>query len=243
MTEAEWLTCDDPSRLLGAVGPEGALGLVLSDRKLRLYACACARRIARLFDDPRFLAAIDVAEAFADGFVDERSLSLAHSEALRALAKTNSRHLGLAARDATRPSAAEAAATAFGNAAWTAWKADPLRQQIGPVLEEWRERWEGPSWHAARPAALAAFVPLLRDLVGNPFRPVRLERAWLTRNDGAVRRVAVALYEERAFERLPILADALEDAGCADAELLGHCRGGGEHARGCWAVDLLLGRE
>jgi hypothetical protein len=237
MTEAEWLACEDPSLMLRTSD------FVWTDRQLRLFACACARRVARLFDDPRFLAAIDVAEAFADGFVDERALSLAHSEALRALTRANSSRLGLAARDATRPSAAEAADSAFENAAWTAWKADPLRQQIGPRLEDWRERMEGPSWRAARPAARAAFVPLVRDLAGNPFRPVRLERAWLTRNDGAVRRVALALYEERAFERLPILADALEDASCAVAELLGHCRGGGEHRRGCWAVDLLLGRE
>ena len=59
----------------------------------------------------------------------------------------------------------------------------------------------------------------------------------------AVPRLASALYEDRAFDRLSLLADALEDAGCADAALLGHCRGGGEHVRGCWVIDLLLGKE
>ena len=63
--------------------------------------------------------------------------------------------------------------------------------------------------------------------------------AW---NDGTVRKIAQAIYDERAFDRLPILADALEDAGCDNADILNHCRNGGEHVRGCWVVDLLLGK-
>ncbi len=59
---------------------------------------------------------------------------------------------------------------------------------------------------------------------------------------GPVVAVASGIYAGRAFEDLPVLGDALEDAGCADADFLGHCRGGGRHARGCWAVDLVLGR-
>jgi hypothetical protein len=247
MTEAEWLACDDPARLLQALGPEMAPGFVvgvgrpLSDRKLRLFACACCRHIRHHFDDPRFLRAVEVAEDFADGLVDERALGLAHSDAYRALMKTNSRRLGAAARDATLPDAGAAARAAVESAAWTRWRLDPNREQIGPRLEDWEERGRGPSWLAAQAAARAVFVPLLRDLAGNPFRPVAVERAWLTRNDSAGRRVASAVYGERAFDRLPILADALEDGGCTDAQLLDHCRAGGEHRRGCWAVDLLLG--
>src|SRR5437762_722095 len=63
------------------------------------------------------------------------------------------------------------------------------------------------------------------------------------RGDGIIPRLAQAVYEERAFERLPVLADALEEAGCTDAAILDHCRSPGPHARGCWVVDLLLGRE
>jgi hypothetical protein len=81
----------------------------------------------------------------------------------------------------------------------------------------------------------------LRDIFGNPFQPRRLDAAWLRANDGAVRKMARAIYEENRFADLPILADALEEAGCDDFFLLHHCRSG-EHGRGCWAVDLLLGQ-
>jgi hypothetical protein len=85
-------------------------------------------------------------------------------------------------------------------------------------------------------AVRLAQCDLLRDLIGNPFRPVAVASAWLT---PTVRALAQGVYEERAFDRLPILADALEEAGCADPDLLGHLRGPGPHVRGCWAVDLL----
>jgi hypothetical protein len=81
---------------------------------------------------------------------------------------------------------------------------------------------------------------LLRDIFGNPFRRVSFAPAWRT---APARKLAQAIYDERAFDRLPILADALEEAGCTDAEVLAHCRGGGEHVRGCWPVDLVLGKE
>ncbi|MBL8795191.1 MAG: hypothetical protein JNM56_14900 [Planctomycetia bacterium] len=79
----------------------------------------------------------------------------------------------------------------------------------------------------------------MRDLVGNPFRPVTVNPAWLT---PTVISLAQAIYAERAFDRLPILADALEDAGCDHADILNHCRQPGEHVRGCWVIDLLTGR-
>ena len=85
---------------------------------------------------------------------------------------------------------------------------------------------------------------MLRDIVGNPFRlPPAIEPAWLVWNDGTIRKIVQAIYEERAFDRLPILADALEDTGCDNVELLAHCRGDGPHVRGCWVVDLLLGKQ
>ena len=85
---------------------------------------------------------------------------------------------------------------------------------------------------------------ILRDISGNPFDacPV-LAPAWLEWNDRCVMKLAQAIYDERAFDRMPILADALEDAGCDDADILAHCRGDGPHVRGCWVVDLLLGNS
>jgi hypothetical protein len=65
----------------------------------------------------------------------------------------------------------------------------------------------------------------------------------LTANGGAAARVAGVVYAERRFDELPVLADALEEAGCRDADVLGHCRGPGPHARGCWVVGLILGEQ
>jgi hypothetical protein len=83
-------------------------------------------------------------------------------------------------------------------------------------------------------------VSLLRDIFGNPFRAVAVKSSW---RSSTVVSLAQAIYEEPAFDRLPILADALEDAGCDHADILEHCRGPGPHVRGCWVVDLILGKE
>ena len=83
-------------------------------------------------------------------------------------------------------------------------------------------------------------VAYLRCVFGNPFRPVTLDPAWLTSD---VLLLARGIYADRAFDRMPILADALQDAGCDNDDMLTHCRGPGPHARGCWVVDLLTGRE
>ncbi len=81
---------------------------------------------------------------------------------------------------------------------------------------------------------------LIRDVVGNPFRPVAVDPAWLTSTAVGL---AHGIYDDRAFDRMPILADALQDAGCEDADILGDCRGDGPHVRGCWIVDLVLGKN
>jgi len=82
---------------------------------------------------------------------------------------------------------------------------------------------------------------LLRDILGNPFRPAVMKREWVVANDRSVEAVARAIYQDRAFDRMPILGDALEDADCDDETILAHCRGPGPHVRGCWVVDMLLG--
>jgi hypothetical protein len=84
---------------------------------------------------------------------------------------------------------------------------------------------------------------LLRCIFGNPFRPVALDPAWLVWRSGTIPRLAQAIYDERAFDRLPVLADALEEAGCTDADLLGHLRLPAVHVRGCFAVDAVLRKE
>jgi hypothetical protein len=105
--------------------------------------------------------------------------------------------------------------------------------------QPWNFAW-GIVWEEATPVDKAAICSLLHEIFGNPFRPVTVDPAWLT---PTVVSLAQAIYDEQAFDRLPILADALEDAGCTNADLLVHCRSQQEHARGCWAVDLVLGKS
>jgi hypothetical protein len=87
---------------------------------------------------------------------------------------------------------------------------------------------------------LAFLASIIHDIFANPFRPVTVDPRWLTETAVAL---ANGIYEERAFDRMPILADALEDAGCDHADILSHCRGDGPHVRGCWVLDLLLGKS
>jgi hypothetical protein len=83
-------------------------------------------------------------------------------------------------------------------------------------------------------------VELIHEIVGNPFRPIAFDHTW--RTDTAVA-LARLLYESRDFSAMPILADAFQDAGCDNDDILSHCRGPGPHVRGCWVVDLVLGKE
>jgi hypothetical protein len=92
-------------------------------------------------------------------------------------------------------------------------------------------------------AERAAQTASLHCLLGNPVQKTMIDPAVLAWNDSTVCKIALAIYQERAFERLPILADALEDAGCDNLDILNHCRGEGPHVRGCWVVDLLLGKQ
>jgi hypothetical protein len=209
--EAEWQTCSDPFVL--AAFRHGWP----SDRKCRLYACACCRLVWNELDDPRSRAAVEVAERLADGLASPAEVARAREEAEAVTATyVSDWHPAVAAEAALgdRP---------------------PARLVIRAVLPRGLEQ------HGERKAQVAA---LFRDIAGNPFRPSPpispTVRAW---NDGTVVQLARGIYEERAFDRLPILADALEDAGCTDTDLVAHCRAPGPHVRGCWAVDFLLSKE
>ena len=83
----------------------------------------------------------------------------------------------------------------------------------------------------------------MREIFPNEFHSVTSDPSWLTWKDCTIRKLAQYIYRDRAFDRLLILADALEDAGCDNADILAHCRGPGPHVRGCWVVDLLLGKS
>jgi len=84
-----------------------------------------------------------------------------------------------------------------------------------------------------------AQLEFLRDIIGNPFRPVTFSPSWRTEHTVGI---AAKMYDEREFAAMPILADALQEAECEDADILAHCREPGVHVRGCWVVDLVLGK-
>ena len=84
---------------------------------------------------------------------------------------------------------------------------------------------------------------LVREVIGNPFRPESIDQAWLSANDRAVTRIAEGIVQGGTFEDMPVLADALEDAGCTRQAMLDHCRGPGPHGVGCWVLDSVLGKS
>jgi hypothetical protein len=213
MTEAEWLAAVDPQVLLAHHTR------LASRRKLRLAAVACARHLWPLLADRWSREAVDTAERFADKAADRHDFAVARSAAEEAVewCQKNS------------PGKAEHAARAAA--------AVTLEDPASAARE------------AARSAVLAygggvgaLLCERLRDIFGNPFRPVVLEPSWLGR-DGGIKFMARTLYDGRRFAELPALADALGAEGCqAATALLAHCRGPGPHVRGCWVLDMLTGR-
>jgi hypothetical protein len=187
-----------------------------AERKQRLFACACCRRFWHLLPDQRSRAAVEAAERFADGLTTGRKLNRAWRGAADVAGDTGT----------------------LTDWQWLAVEAAEPRPSAPRVVHRFRRWLRSPSsplrnW----------LVSLVRDVFGNPFRLVLVERAWLAWEGGTVRKLAEGIYQDQAFDRLPVLADALEEAGCADEAILSHLRGGGPHARGCWALDLLLGQE
>jgi hypothetical protein len=223
MTETEWLACTDPQKMLDFLRGRA------SDRKLRLFAVACCRRVWHLLVDERSREAVEVAERFADGAVTDQELGDAKSNAWEFslhIVHEDERFFDL---DQNALDAADAPA-------WAAeWSVDYGSDYGGCPL-----RVVVATQRALGTAEGNTQADLVRCFFGNPFRPVAVDPTWLT--PGVVE-LARTTYEDRAFDHLPVLADALEEAGCDNADILAHCRGPGPHARGCWVVDLLLGKE
>jgi len=227
MTEAEWNTCTDPRPMLEFL--EGKA----SDRKLRLFAVACCRRIWHLLSDERSRKAIEVAERYAEGVVRGTELETAYEAACgvtNGVGNTWDAAQDLGSRYFSEAFDGVAGAAAYA-AIWAANSDDLL--DVGFVANAVTFASQAPTRKDA--------AWLLQDVFGPlPFRLVTLDPIWLT---NTVTSLAQAIYTDHAFDRLPILADALEDAGCTNADILNHCRQPGVHVLGCWVVDLLLGKE
>jgi hypothetical protein len=244
MTEEEWLACEDIDRMTSFVENRP----VKRRRKLRLLAVAYCWRVAHLMTDERSRLAVEVAERFADDTATRSELATRCSAARVAIAHTDAESSAyFAARCAVNERITPAhtlthTASAVGSAAL--WAASAVRCEVN------RQTNSEADSKAAEDAERCAQISLLRDIFGNPFRPSPpLPPAVLAWNDGTIPRIAQAIYEERRMPegtfdtaRLAILADALLDAGCEDEALIKHCREPGPHVRGCWAVDLILGK-
>jgi hypothetical protein len=224
VTEAEWLASESPEALLGRCWG-GA-----SARKKRLFGCACCYRLWDRLPDPRCRTAVRVAERFADGASPADALATARHAAMSIIGRyahveRRNPHIDDERELYSGTAACSNVASDDPDHSRWAWK------DVAETLLE-----AGSRWHVE----LAATCVLLRCVFGNPFRPATLDPAWLTSD---VLLLARGIYEEKAFDRMPILADALQDAGCDSEEVLTHCRGPGPHARGCWVVDLVLGKK
>jgi len=200
-----------------------------TDRKLRLFAVGCCQSVRDYLWTQFSDQAIQLAERYADQLVKVEELETVQSRIVSSLELYGDEPIYDASYWACWKDAEEAAATC----AWYA-RNNSTRQV----------EWGGPDGEG-RCSEVAAKedskqANLLREVFGNPFCPSCVDPFWLS---STVTALAQAIYEDRAFDRLPILADALEDAGCTDAGILTHCRGSGPHVRGCWVVDLLLGKE
>jgi hypothetical protein len=249
MTETEWLASDCP--ILKLSWDRGWP----SPRKQRLLAVACCRRLLRLVPDaPRLERGLAVAERYADRHVKRTDLKAAQARLPRlqyairprnrTYAKVLAQYAATAARWACEPGtrhyaghAAMSAATATGYAALP-----PDEDYVGPAYSKYGRRWS-----AAAGAEKAVQLLLLRDVCGDPFHPIAPRAGRVGRD---VLQLARACYDERLLptgeldrRRLAVLADALEEAGGADRAILAHCRAPGPHVRGCWAIDLLLGKK
>ena len=245
VTESDWLACTDPAAMLGFLHGKA------SDRKLRLFAVACCRPVWHLMTIDRSRQAVEVMERFADGEATNAEVLATVTPIFQTVDKASEDYPGgrsgwMLAAGAGNPGGVAAgwvADWAIGTAGWlaayaafhAATQASRLVRQATRSVEDWLDPVQ---------------ADLLRDIFGNPFHPVTLSPAVLAWNDAAVVHLAQAGYDERRLPsgtldngRLAVLADAFEEAGCTDADILGHLRAFGPHVRGCWAVDIVLGKS
>ena len=237
MTEEEWLTAQYSEPLIHFVVPK------VSDRKLYCFDIACARRIAPLLVFPESSHAVDVLERFVEGqcgadVFGELSWGVegaafgAEAGMIPWLDAIEKLPLSVLAEFAAKPDyQVERAQHIITSASYF------IDRIFSPTPWERRHRTQQPS----PTGGLFQPVSLAHEIFGNPFRTVKFRRAW--RTDTAVT-LARTMYESRDFSAMPILADALQDAGCDNDDILSHCRDTSlTHVRGCWVTDLVLGKS
>jgi hypothetical protein len=204
------------------------------ERKARLLVVAALRRLWDRIPDRRSREALEIAEAAAE---DRNQTMFAHAE----------RMARQAWQDTQVPNADGHCEHTWGSMiAYSVLRAvhhDQLvLEDFFYIGYEWDNTLdEIPTPQGGKNSTVQALhLALFRDIFPNPFRPVAFAPAWLT---PTVTALAAAIYADRAWDRMPVLAVALEEAGCGDARVLGHCRDYPVHARGCWVVDAILGKS
>jgi hypothetical protein len=230
MTEQEWLTASDPTPLMEFLREK------VSDRKVRLSAVACVRPVENSFTRVRLKEAVAAAELFADGATSAEKLATVAGDI-----RTLMSHM------APFPANAAAYATILQPALKSFYDASIYVLQFHCFAARASSKGANRRQvNRARDTEHSRQTHIVRDIFGNPFRPVTFSPAWRT---PLVTALAQTIYDDRHLpsglfnnRSMAVLADALEEAGCDNAEILNHCRQPGVHVRGCWVVDLLLGK-
>jgi len=239
VTQKEWLACSDPEPLLAHLSRSKRFKKL--DRKWRLLGCAFARQGWSLLTARRSRNAIEVSEKHADGRATKRELEkgfFAAHAALRARKRSFWEKEGfpVTLELPNIDSIYEAAAAAANLDDIMVAATVTARLITGTVLA--RPRNPG----RKTLALLQNQADIVRDVFGNPFKRSRVKPGQLTTDRRCVK-LAASIYKHRSFDRMSELADALEQAGCTNQDILNHCRRPGPHTRGCWVVDLLLGKS
>jgi len=253
MKRADWPNSPKPRDMLYAL-----LKAKKSGRKFRLFACACCRSVWHLLSDPRSRQGVETAEAFADGLVTDTEVSEAYNAAARVYSEAFSSRSGSSGGENAR---------GMSQANLEAAQAVPVILLNYETPENAQRHASIASYHTITAATLAeahahpagtiadyaqtsaevcvsnAQADWLRCIFGNPFRRLSIKKSYCT---ATVVAIAQAAYEIRSLPmgtlenlRLAVLADAMEEAGCTDIDILSHCRATGTHVRGCWVVDLV----
>lgn len=219
MTEHEWLNSDRVlTPLMDWLRRRG------SSRKFYLAAAGWAQQVENKMTRRRCRALLPLVEEFADGLITAeelyRQMQVAKDDVFDRIAALSVQSVDGNLLAADRAAVCAATPTDGWIAAINALKdagATGKRSEMNPIQ-----------------------IAVLRDIFGNPFRPASFDPNWRT---STVMALARGMYESRDFSTMPILSDALQDAGCESEDILNHCRGEGPHVRGCWVVDLVLGKE
>lgn len=224
MTEYEWQTCVNLSDMLNFLKQRRC------ERKLRLFACECFRRVWSLLFDCRSKEAVIIVERF----VDEKATLPEYFEVKNKYSSPLS-PVGFAFE--------EAGMVFQNNPVFAASSAASVAQDLvffrGMGASPGAELLTAEDCARCKASEMKIQCDLLRDIFGNPFHPISIQPTWLT---STVIALATEIYNKRAFDRVPILADALQDADCSNKGILNHCRQVGNHAKGCWVIDLILSK-